>query len=62
MVETANTINLILGSVDVVIGSREFFAKVASDGSLEPTPDSMLSPGEIWEIGRAIKDSIVSRI
>jgi hypothetical protein len=62
MVETGNTINLILGNVDVVIGAREFFAKIASDGSMEPTPDLTLPPGEIWGIGRALEDSIVSRI
>jgi hypothetical protein len=32
MVETGNTIKVILGSVDVVIGAREFFAKVRQMG------------------------------
>jgi hypothetical protein len=56
MVETGNTINLILGSVGKVIGAREVFAKVASDGSMEPTADSVLSPGEIWGISRPLEN------
>jgi hypothetical protein len=62
MVATGSTINLILGSADVVTRAREFFGKVELDGSMEPTPDSTSLPGEIWGTGKVLEDSIVSRI
>jgi hypothetical protein len=62
MVESGNVINLILGSVDVVIGAREFFCLSCVRWVDGPTPDSTLSPGEIWGHWWALEDSIVSRI
>jgi hypothetical protein len=34
--------------------------KVASDGSMEAIPDSMLSSDTIWGIGSGLKDYILS--